>query len=183
MPTYQIDPAHSRVGFATRHMTVSVIRGQFRQFTGTVTTEDDDPRSAQVELVVQASSLDSGIEARDKHLRGDDYFAVEKYPELRFQSTSIEPAGGERYRVTGDLTIRDVTKSVTLEAELGGPVQDPFGNRRVGVTLTGAISRKEWGLTANPTIEGGGPVIADEVKLEVESEFTKVKEEAEASVS
>jgi polyisoprenoid-binding protein YceI len=183
MPTYQIDPAHSRVGFATRHMTVSLIRGQFRGFTGTVTTEGDDPRSARVELVVQAGSIDSGIEARDNHLRSDDFFAVEKYPELRFKSTSVEPAGGGRYRVAGDLTIRDVTKPVTLEAELGGPVQDPFGNTRGGVTLTGAISRKEFGLTANPTIEGGGPVIADQVTLEVEAEFTKVKEEAETSVS
>lgn len=181
MPTYQIDPAHSRVGFATRHMTVSVIRGQFREFKGTVTTADDNPASAQVELTVQAASIDSGIEARDNHLRGDDYFAVEKYPELRFQSKSIEPAGGGRFRVTGDLTIRDTTKPVTLEAELGGPIQDPFGNTRVGITLTGSISRKEWGLTANPTIEGGGPVIADEVKLEVETEFTKVKEEASVS--
>lgn len=181
MPTYQIDPAHSRVGFATRHMTVSVIRGQFREFKGTVTTADDNPASARVELTVQAASIDSGIEARDNHLRGDDYFAVEKYPELRFQSKSIEPAGGGRFRVTGDLTIRDTTKPVTLEAELGGPIQDPFGNTRVGITLTGSISRKEWGLTANPTIEGGGPVIADEVKLEVETEFTKVKEEASVS--
>lgn len=181
MPTYQIDPAHSRVGFATRHMTVSVIRGQFREFKGTVTTADDNPASAKVELTVQAASIDSGIEARDNHLRGDDYFAVEKYPELRFQSKSIEPSGGGRFRVTGDLTIRDTTKPVTLEAELGGPIQDPFGNTRVGITLTGSISRKEWGLTANPTIEGGGPVIADEVKLEVETEFTKVKEEASVS--
>ena len=181
MPTYQIDPAHSRVGFATRHMTVSVIRGQFREFKGTVTTADDNPASAQVELTVQVASIDTGIEPRDNHLRGDDYFAVEKYPELRFKSTSIEPAGGGRFRVTGDLTIRDTTKPVTLEAELGGPIQDPFGNTRVGITLTGTISRKAWGLTANPTIESGGPVIADEVKLEVETEFTKVKEEASVS--
>jgi polyisoprenoid-binding protein YceI len=181
MPTYQIDPAHSRVGFATRHMTVSVIRGQFREFKGSVSTPDDGVKSAQVELTIQAASVDSGIEARDNHLRGDDYFAVEKYPELRFESTGIEAAGGARYRVSGDLTIRDTTKPVTLEAELGGPVQDPFGNTRVGITLTGAISRKEFGLTANPTIEGGGPVIADEVRLEVETEFTKVKEEAPVS--
>ena len=183
MPTYQIDPAHSRVGFVTKHMTVSLIRGHFREYKGTVTTPNDDIGSAQVDLVIQAASVESGIEARDNHLRGDDYFAVEKYPELRFKSTSIEPAGGGRYRVAGDLTIRDTTKPVTLEAELGGPVQDPFGNTRAGITLTGAISRKAFGLTANPTIEGGGPVIADEVKLEVEAEFTKVKEEAEASVS
>ncbi|MBO0689419.1 MAG: YceI family protein [Candidatus Dormibacteraeota bacterium] len=181
MPTYQIDPAHSRVGFATRHMTVSVIRGHFREFKGTVTTADDDAASAQVQLTVQVASIDTGIEARDNHLRGDDYFAVEKYPELRFKSTGITPAGGGRFRVTGDLTIRDTTKPVTLEAELGGPIQDPFGNTRVGITLTGTISRKEWGLTANPTIESGGPVIADEVKLEVETEFTKVKEEASVS--
>ena len=183
MPTYQIDPVHSRVGFVTRHMTVSLIRGHFREYQGTVTTQGDDPGSAQVDLVIQAASVDTGMEMRDNHLRGDDYFAVEKYPELRFQSKSIEPAGGGRYRVTGDLTIRDTTKPVTLDGELGGPVQDPFGNTRAGVTLTGAISRKEFGLTANPTIEGGGPVIADEVRLEVEAEFTKVKEEAEASVS
>ncbi|MDR0360576.1 MAG: YceI family protein, partial [bacterium] len=146
-----------------------------------VTTADDNPASAQVELTAQVASIDTGIAPRDNHLRGDDYFAVEKYPELRFKSTSIEPAGGGRFRVTGDLTIRDTTKPVTLEAELGGPIQDPFGNTRVGITLTGTISRKAWGLTANPTIESGGPVIADEVKLEVETEFTKVKEEASVS--
>ncbi|MBO0705609.1 MAG: polyisoprenoid-binding protein [Candidatus Dormibacteraeota bacterium] len=180
--TYTIDPLHTRIGFAAKHMVVSTVRGQFNDYAATLEVEDEsDPRTARLEVVIKTASIDTGADDRDNHLRSDDFFNAEQYPEIRFTSTSIERRGQNEYRVTGDLTIRDVTKAVTLDAEVEGPITDPWGNERVGVTLTGQVNRFEWNLRWNAAIETGGLIVSDQIRIQVEAEFTSAPRPAQAS--
>ena len=171
---YEIDPIHSSVAFGIRHMMVATVRGRFGQFSGYVETEDGEPAGGQGELVVQAASIDTGTEQRDNHLRSADFFETEKYPEIRFRSTSIESAGGDRYRVLGDLTIRDVTRPVEFEGQVEGRISsDGWGNQRLAVSARGQFDRKDFGLTWNqPMQEVGGLMVGDTVKFEVELSLT-----------
>ena len=177
MTTYTIDPMHTRIGFAGKHMVITTVRGHFDDYSATLEVEDEnDPSTAQLNVVVRTASIDTGAADRDNHLRSDDFFNAERFPEMRFQSTSIEPRGGTQYRVTGDLTIRDVTKPLTLDAEVEGPITDPYGNQRIGVTLTGQLNRFDWDLKWNAAIEAGGLIVGEQIKIEVESEFTRASE-------
>ncbi|HZC26520.1 MAG TPA: YceI family protein [Actinopolymorphaceae bacterium] len=180
--TYTIDPVHTRIGFAAKHMVVSTVRGKFDDYAATLEVDDEnDPRTARLDVVVKTASIDTGAGDRDNHLRSDDFFNAEQYPEMRFRSTSLERRGPNQYRVLGDLTIRDVTSPITLDAEVEGPITDPYGNERIGVTLTGQLNRFEWNLRWNAAIETGGLIVGDTIKIEVEAEFTSAPRTADVS--
>ncbi len=171
--TWQIDPVHSCIHFSIRHFVVSKIHGRFTKWGGTMQLDEASPASSKVEVHIDASSIDTNDPRRDGHLQGADFFNVAQYPEITFVSTKVEPAGGDRYRVTGDLTLRGITRPVTLEVEHGGTVKDPWGNNRGGFGLKGSIDRKEFGLTFNQVLEGGGVALGDTVDFSIDVEAVK----------
>ena len=163
--TYAIDTTHTRLGFSARHAMVTTVRGGFTDFAGTATIDTVDPSKSAVALTIRAGSIATGVADRDAHLVSGDFFDAEVFPELTFTSTSVE-RDGDDWTVTGDLTIKDVTKPVTIAFESTGSARDPFGNLRVGFEGATSISRKDWGLTYNAALETGGVLISDKVKLE-----------------
>jgi polyisoprenoid-binding protein YceI len=171
--TYNIDPTHTRIGFVARHAMVSKVRGNFGEFTGSGHFNADDPNQSTLELTIQATSINTGNADRDNHLRSNDFFAMETYPEIRFVSTKVEKVDDENYKVTGDLTIKDVTKPVTIAFELSGPVQDPWGNTRIGLEGKGEINRKDFGVNFNAALETGGLLVSDKINLEFDVEAVK----------
>ncbi len=170
---YDFDPMHTRLGFSAKHMMVTTVRGHFGKFAGYVEVEDDDPTTATGEVTVETASVDTGVEMRDNDLRSDHFFDVERYPELRFVITGVEALGGERYRVRGDLTIRDATKPVELEAEMEGRLNDPWGNERVAVSASGELNRRDWNMTWNQILEAGRLLVSEQVKLELEAALVR----------
>lgn len=176
--TYSIDRNHTRLEFSAKHMMVTTVRGSFEDFAGTVEVDGDDPTSARAQAVVKTASLWTGVEMRDNHLRSDDFFGVEKYPEMTFQSTAVEKTGENTYKVTGDLTIRDVARPITLEVEVEGQIIDPWGNERVGLSARGRLNRKDWGLNWNQAIEAGGVVVSDSINIAVEAALVRKAEVA-----
>jgi polyisoprenoid-binding protein YceI len=170
---WNIDAAHSGINFTIRHMVVSKVRGRFAKFTGTVRLDDGDLTRSSVEATVDASSIDTGTAQRDAHLRSADFFDVERFPELRFQSLRIEKTGSDRYRVVGNLTIRDVTREVALDAEYAGRGTDPWGNERVAFAAKTAIDRKDFGLGWNQVLEAGGVLVGDRVEIELDVQVVK----------
>ncbi len=166
--SYTLDPAHTRLGFVTRHAMVTKVRGSFDDFTGTASGDGADPQSAQVEVTIQTGSFDSRQEQRDAHVKGEDFLDVEKFPTITFRSTNVEVADEETLNITGDLTIKDVTRSVTIPFEFVGEATDPFGNSRIGFEGGTKISRKDFGLTWNAALETGGVLVSDDVTLELE---------------
>lgn len=168
---YQIDPAHSRIGFTARHAMVTKVRGSFGEFRGTAHI-DPDPSKSSTEVVIAADSLYTGQEQRDGHVQGDDFLAVNVYPEITFRSTSVEQ-DGDVYRITGDLTIRDVTRPVTIDFEFTGLAKDPFGNVRAGFEGATTINRKDWGITFNAALETGGVLVSDKIGLEFDVSAVK----------
>jgi polyisoprenoid-binding protein YceI len=167
MSTWTLDPAHSQIEFAVKHMMVTTVRGQFRKFSVEVDFDEERPERSSVVAHIDASSVETGIEARDAHLRSADFFDAAIYPELTFRSARIE-ASGDGYRIEGDLTIRGMTHPVVLEAEIGGVVANLQGGRRAGFNATTRISRKTWGLTWNQVLEAGGLAVADDIKISLE---------------
>ena len=170
---WHIDAAHSGINFWVRHMLVSKVRGRFAKYTGTVHLDEGDLTRSVVEATIDASSIDTGTPQRDTHLRSADFFDVEKYPELRFRSRRVERLAESRYRVVGDLTIRDVTREVSLDVEYGGRAKDPWGNERAGFIATTSLDRKEFGLTWNQVLEAGGVLVGDRVDVELEIQAVK----------
>ena len=172
--TYTIDPAHSRFGFVARHAMVTMVRGQFNEFDGTIEVDANDPTKSSAELVIQAASIDTRNAERDAHLRSNDFFAMDEYPEIRFVSTAIEPSDDEdHFRVTGDLTIRGVTKPVTFDLEFTGAAIDPWGNIRIGLEGSTVVNRKDWGVSWNTALEAGGVLVSENVTIEFEIEGIK----------
>jgi polyisoprenoid-binding protein YceI len=165
---WNIDGAHSGISFTIRHMVISKVRGRFTKFSGAVNVDDDDITRSVVEVTIDASSIDTATPQRDTHLRAPDFLDVEKFPELRFRSTRVEKRQDDQYRVIGELTIRDVTREVSLEVEYGGRAKDPWGNERVGFLAKGAIDRRDFGLVWNQTLEAGGVLVGDRVDIELE---------------
>ncbi|HEX2274916.1 MAG TPA: YceI family protein [Acidimicrobiales bacterium] len=166
--TYVLDPAHSRIGFVARHAMVTKVRGQFREFEGRAHLDAGDPSESWLELTIQGASIDTGNADRDAHLRSNDFFDLASHPEIRFVSTAVEAAGPDTYRVTGDLTIKGVTKPVTFDVEYTGTAVDPFGNTRVGLEGSARINRNDWGLTWNVPLGKGGVLVSEQVLLEFE---------------
>jgi polyisoprenoid-binding protein YceI len=163
--TWSIDGAHSIAEFAVKHMMVSTVKGRFRTLRGAVHIEEDRPEHSSVEAEIETASIDTGVEQRDDHLRSDDFFSAGRFPSITFRSTRVERAGDDTWKVTGDLTIRDVTKPVTLDTEFEGETIDAFGKRRAAFTATTTINRRDFGLNWNGVIEAGGVVVQDKVKI------------------
>jgi polyisoprenoid-binding protein YceI len=170
---WNIDAAHSGIHFSIRHMVVSKVRGRFAKYAGTVHIDDGDLTRSFVEVTIDASSIDTGTPQRDAHLRSPDFFDVEKFPELRFRSKRIEKVEDARYRVTGELTIRDVTRELSLDVEYGGRAQDPWGNERIGFVAKASLDRKDFGLKWNQVLEAGGVLVSDRVDIELEVQAVK----------
>jgi polyisoprenoid-binding protein YceI len=162
---YTIDPSHSRLGFSARHAMVTTVRGQFGDFDGTAHVDAENPAASTVELTIRAASIATGTADRDGHLVSADFFDVENHPEITFTSTSVERDGAE-WAITGDLTIKGVTKSVTIPFDETGTAVDPFGNTRVGFEGATTINRKDWDLTWNAALETGGVLVSEKIKLE-----------------
>ena len=172
-----LDPHHTSVSFSAKHLGVATVRGRFTKVDGEIDLDDaNDPTTARGSVVIEAASVDTGNEGRDQHLRSADFLDVERYPEIRFTAKSIEPSGEDTYKVRGDLTIRGATKEVVLDYEHSGMATDPYGNTKVGGTITGAINRRDWGLTWNVPLGNGGLLVSDRIKLEIDGELTQSKE-------
>ena len=166
--TYAIDPGHSRIGFVARHAMVTKVRGSFNEFEGSGTFDADNPSDSHLQLTIQAASIDTRNADRDGHLKGNDFFDMERYPEITFASTKVDQLDSGIYQVTGDLTIKGVTKPVTLDLEYAGTAVDPFGNTRVGFEGKTTINRKDWGVSWNAALEAGGVLVSEKVVLEFE---------------
>lgn len=168
---WKLDPTHAHVEFAVRHLMISKVRGQFSDVDGTLTLDGDDVATARLEVDIAAESIDTRVEQRDEHLRSDDFLDVERFPKLTFRSNAVERVGDDRLRVTGDLTIRDVTREVVLDVKERGTVRDPWGGQRAGYAATTKIDRKDFGLTWNQALETGGVLVGDEVEISLEAEL------------
>jgi polyisoprenoid-binding protein YceI len=168
-----IDPSHSKIGFKVRHLMISHVLGNFKQFDGVVLTEGNDFTKASVNLTISSASVDTEIADRDTHLKSADFFDVENYPELTFSGTKIVDLGGDTFELTGNLTIKGVAKPIKLTVEFGGIMKDPWGNEKAGFSLTGKINRKDWGLNWNSTLEAGGVLVGEDVKLICDIELAK----------
>jgi polyisoprenoid-binding protein YceI len=165
--TYTIDPSHSRVGFSTRHAMVTKVRGAFNEVSGQATT-GPNLEGASIEVTIQAASIDTRSADRDGHLKSADFFDVETYPTITFRSTEVVASDADTLRVTGDLTIKDVTRPVTIDFEYAGSAQDPFGNTRIGFEGSTVVNRKDFGLTWNAALETGGVLVSEKATLEFE---------------
>jgi polyisoprenoid-binding protein YceI len=171
--TYTVDPTHTRIGFVARHAMVTKVRGSFNEFEGTGTLDAANPANSQLELIVQVGSIDTRNADRDAHLRNNDFFAIDEYPTITFRSTAVEVVDAENFRVTGDLTVRGVTKPVTVDFEYTGTAKDPFGNTRIGFEGKTTINRKDFGVSWNAALETGGVLVSEKVTLEFEVSAVK----------
>lgn len=170
LETWQVDPAHSGVHFMVRHMVIAKVRGRFTRWSAKLRIDTADLGKASVEAEIDARSIDTGEPDRDTHLRSADFLHAEKYPVLTYRSRRVEVLSADHLRVTGELTIREVTREVVLDVEYGGLGKDPWGNQRSGFTAKTAINRKDYGLTWNQALETGGVLVADKVDIEIEIE-------------
>lgn len=171
--TWTFDTVHSAVGFSVRHLVFAKVRGRFTSWSGSLQLNDDDLAQSSVDVAIDAASIDTGTPDRDTHLRSPDFFDAEAFPKLSFKSKRIEALGGDRYRVYGDLTIRDVTREVALESEFSGRAKDPWGNDRVAFTAKASIDRHEFGLKWNQALETGGVLVGERVDIEIEVQAVK----------
>lgn len=165
---YVIDPAHTRIGFVARHAMVTKVRGAFNDFTGTAYLDSDNPDGSSVQVTIRVASIDTRNADRDAHLRTNDFLQADDYPEITFQSTKIAWTGADTVDITGDLTIKGVTRPVTVPFTFDGQATDPFGNTRVGFDGSATINRKDFGVTWNAALETGGVLVGDKVVLEFE---------------
>lgn len=163
---WRVDPAHSNVGFAVRHMMITTVRGHFGEFDGTL--EVDESGAARARGRIAAASIETGDTRRDAHLRSADFFDVEEFPEIRFEARAVEPLGDAQIRMTGYLTIRGMTRTVELDVAVQGAARDPWGNDRLGLEVGGEIDREDFGLRWNQALESGGLVLGSKVRLELD---------------
>ena len=171
--TWTIDPSHSEVQFKVKHLVISTVTGSFGIYEGQVETFGDDFTDAKIAFSADISSINTGSEQRDGHLKSADFFDAESFPKLTFTSTGMTKTGDDNYSLVGDLTLHGVTKSVTLKVEHGGQMQDFYGQTKAGFEITGTIKRKEFGLTWDGVTEAGGVVVSDDVKLVMNIQLTK----------
>ena len=174
--TWQIDPTHSAVEFAVKHMMFTTVRGRFKDVKGTIEVDDSNPDRSTVNVEIGAASIDTGVADRDGHLRSADFLDVENHPAITFRSKRVEGAmnkEGDRFQVIGDLVIRGTAIEVALDAVLEGTGTDPWGGTRAGVRATATIDRRDWGLRWNQALETGGILVANEVRIEIEVQAVK----------
>ena len=172
--TWEIDPAHTSAQFAVRHLVISTVRGQLGKVSGVVQLDEGDLTKSSVQATIDTKGIDTREAKRDEHLRGPDFLDVAKYPTITFKSTKVEKLTDDKYKVTGDLTIRGVTKPVVLE--VGGsptPLKDPFGNVKLGGVATTRFNRKDFGVSWSKTLDGGGMMVGDDVDVTIDVEVTK----------
>lgn len=177
--TYEIDPRHSYVGFSVSHMTISRVKGRFTDFSGTIVYDPADTSSWSLDITIKTTSVDTRDEDRDNHLRSEDFFNTAEWPDMTFKSTKIIPGKDDSFSVLGDLMIKGVVKSVTLEAELLGAITDPSGNQRAGFTARTTINRLDYDIKWSQTMEAGGLMLGHDVEIILEVEAVKAKEETE----
>jgi polyisoprenoid-binding protein YceI len=170
---WKVDNTHSSINFSVRHMVVAKVRGSFQRWTSELTIDDADLSKSTVGVTIESASIQTALADRDAHLKSADFFDVERYPHLTFKSKRIERAGDDRYRMIGDLTIKDVTREVTLDVEYAGKSKDPWGGERAGFSAHTSIERKDWGLTWNLLLETGGLVVGDKIEVAIEIEAVR----------
>ena len=170
---WTIDPAHSKIGFKVKHLMISNVMGNFRDFEGQVTTNGNDLSTANISFSLNSASVDTEMADRDTHLKSADFFDVGNYPKITFIGSGLKDIGDDMYELTGDLVIKGVTKKVVLPVEFGGLMTDPWGNVKAGFSIGGKINRKEWGLKWNAALEAGGVLLSDEVKIICDVQLVK----------
>ena len=170
--TWKLDPAHSHIEFSAKHMMITTVKGRFADYEGTVTGDQQSPAGATVNVTIKAASIDTRTEQRDGHLRSADFLDVEKFPTITFRSTKIAGTK-DKFTLTGDLTIRDVTKPLTLDVTFEGQGADPWGGTRAGFSATGKIDRREFGLTWNQALEAGGVLVSNDIKLHIDAQLVQ----------
>jgi polyisoprenoid-binding protein YceI len=168
-----IDTAHTKIGFKVKHLMISSVQGYFRESEGQITTEGNNFTTASISVSLKAASIDTEVADRDNHLKSADFLDVVRYPEITFESTGVKDLGDDVYELTGNLVIKGISKKVVLSVEYGGMMTDPWGNVKAGFSLTGKVNRKDWGLIWNATLESGGVLVGDEVKINCDVELAK----------
>lgn len=181
MTAWQIDPSHSTLGFSVKHLMISTVRGRFADFSGSVSIDEAVPATSSVEVTINAASIDTRSEQRDNHLRSPDFFDTMNFPELTFRSRRVAGDLTGEFTVIGDLSIRGVTREVSLRASYQGAGRDPWGNERRAYNLSTKINREEFGLTWNQALETGGLLVSPEVKIEIEAQVLKVQQAQKAA--
>lgn len=171
--TWNLDPSHSEVTFKVKHMMITNVSGNFSDFSVNVVSDGDDFTNAEVNFTAKTASVNTGSAQRDGHLQSPDFFDAEKHPEIKFKATKVEKVSDGNYKLHGDLTIKDVTKNIALDAEHGGIGKDPYGNVKAGFTVTGKINRKDFGLSWNAALETGGVMVSEDVKINCEIQVVK----------
>lgn len=172
---WAIDPMHSVIQFKAKHLVISTVSGFFKSFEGSVETEGDNFEHAKIDFSIDIDSVDTNQTQRDEHLKSADFFDAATYPHIKFHSTSFKKTGTDEYELIGNLTIKDVTKPITLAVEFGGSADDFYGNTKAGFELTGKINRKEFGLTWNGITEAGSVVVGEDIKLSINAQLVKQK--------
>ncbi|MDH5826321.1 YceI family protein [Sphingobacterium sp. SG20118] len=170
MANWSLDKAHSEIEFKVKHMMITNVKGQFQDFDLTVVSDSNHLENAKIDLTIQTASINTKNEQRDEHLKSADFFDVAGNPTITFHATSSKKDGDD-IKLTGDLTIKGITKSITVDVEFGGVAKDPWGNEKVGYTATGKINRQDFGLTWNAALETGGLMVSDEVKFQADFQF------------
>ena len=171
--TWNLDLSHSSVEFAVKHMVISSTKGRFAKYEVDANVDEQNLANSSATVRIDAASVDSRDEKRDAHLRSADFFDAENHPFITFTTKRLEPKGGDDYKLIGDLTIRGITREVSLNGEVTGPVKDPWGGTRFGISAQGKVNRKDFGLTWNGVLEAGGLLVGDDVKLSIETELVK----------
>lgn len=172
---YQVDPNHSTVQFSAKHLLISTVTGKFKEFSGTISYDDKDVTKSSVNGTIKVASIDTGVADRDNHLKSGDFFDAEKNPDITFKSTKVEKSG-DGVMVTGDLTIRGVTKEVKFPATVNGPIKDPWGNSRIGFSFGLEINRLDYGVAWSKTMDNGGLVVSKEIKIQIDGEAAAKKQ-------
>ena len=178
--TWNLDTTHSGIHFSVRHMVIAKVRGSFRKFSGAVSLDEQNVSASSVAVTIETGSIDTGVEQRDNHLRSPDFFDVEKFPSISFQSTKVEKTSGNGLKVTGNLTIRDVTREVVLEADSLGVGKDPWGNARAAFEAKTSVDRRDFGLTWNQALETGGVLVGEKIEISIEVQAVKAQGEQAA---
>ena len=169
---WKLDPAHTLVEFSAKHLMISTVKGRIAGVEGAINIDENQPYNSSVEATLDARTLDTRIEQRDQHLRSGDFLDVEKFPEIKFRSTDIQ-GDEQNFKLTGDLTIRDITRPITLDVTFEGRTKDPWGGERVGFSATGKFDRRDYGLTWNVILESGGLTVSNDIKIQLEVEAIK----------
>lgn len=170
---WSVDPSHSKIGFKVKHLMISNVLGNFREFEGQVTTDGDDFSTSVISLSLNSASVDTEIADRDTHLKSADFFDVANYPKITFNGTGLKDLGDDMFELTGNLVIKGVKKQIVLSVEFGGLMTDPRGNVKAGFSITGKMNRKDWGLNWNAALEAGGVLVSEEVKITCDVQLIK----------